>query len=228
MQEDQFNGKLYSLVYLCDKHGLDIFAYKNGFLLNRVVKLYNSNLSGNINVEDLLSCDNFEDEFINLQYQDKIFKKKSSELERRRDEYIENYYSKCNNFCNIGMEELISLLPNLQGDYSLSCFYILCIEKINVQAKQSIGYSQIYYDQKENLILKLIECAKELNINYGISKSDIIGIKNVIYFDFPFGQFSWHTNLVGIKDYNSKWDELINSHLVKIENFVSNNYKLTV
>lgn len=64
--ESYFNGKLHSLKYLCNEYGVDVFSLEYNFKMNRVIKLYNSNLDNNHYIEKILLSDEFNKDFEQL------------------------------------------------------------------------------------------------------------------------------------------------------------------
>ncbi len=49
--------------------------------------------------------------------------------------------------------------------------------------------------KKKNLLEELIMLCDSRGINYGYKDSDIPTMKSIIFFDFNFGQISWHSKL---------------------------------
>lgn len=215
----EFNGKLSSLRYLCDKYGIDLFCLITGFKFNRIKELYNSNLDGNHFVEDVLISDNYQEELYKLYYKNQISYKKYDKLISDLDYSIKNY-------CNIGLEKAKILLNKLSEEdfIAKSLKLALEIEEFNINAKKLMMNS--FYQQKEQLILELIELSENNNINYGLGDSDILGIPSIIYFDLKCGQVSWHTMLDKnyYKCYDGVWDGLEYSTLGKIENYIKEKY----
>ncbi len=228
-EKDEFNGYLHSLRYICDKKGVDFFAITNECDLNRVQKLYNSDLHGSNYILSILWSEDFETDFSNL-----IEKNKSSSDRKIKNNEARNIlYSQLKNarynYCGIGTKNVKFALNDLSNeDINAKLMRIaLEIEDCNISAKISennLGKQK--YIEKENLIHELIHICNMENINYGYKESDIPTVGSIIFFDLPCGQVSWHTNLDRDKNsmYNQEWDKKECSTLSKIEEYIEHNY----
>lgn len=100
------------------------------------------------------------------------------------------------------------------------------IEDKNICAKKYS--STAYYNNKYNLIIKLISLFKDNKWVYGKEKCNSIETDYILYFEIPgCEQISWHTNLLNIKeipDYCGKWDKKVNSTLNKLSDFIKKEY----
>lgn len=214
-----FNGKLSSLRYLCDRHGIDLFTLGNNFKLNRVQELYNSELDGNHYVEDILLSDNYEEEFFNLFYKSKV-------MVNRYEKLIDSLEDAEKNYCGIGISNIKKLLYELSKEdiVARSLKIALEIEEASINAKMMM--SNFIYQSKEELILELIDICEQNSIKYGFGSSDILGIPSIVYFDLACGQLSWHTMLdkKNYPCYCKKWDGVEFATLSKIEEFIKENY----
>lgn len=229
LKEKYFDGTLYSLREICNTIGIEIFCINYGYLLNRVQKLYSCSLPTPLNVEDLLDTDNFQERF---EFLVDSFKQKDRRLEKQmvnREILISQLRAARRSYCGIGTKKTKILLNKLGKDFALArvARLVLEIEDCSILAKSLYGnYAEFRYNNKEELILKLIEECENNNINYGMVESDIPTINSIILFDFPFGQVSWHTTLdkKSFKMYSDSWDGQLCSTLSKLEKFIKKEF----
>jgi predicted Zn-ribbon and HTH transcriptional regulator len=133
-------------------------------------------------------------------------------------------------FCGIGIRELRLLLSQLSnsGDKVAEILKLaLEIEETNIMAKSDFDYlKDRIYHRKEILLEELCQLCQDCGFNFGSQKSDRKGVRGILFFDLPFGQVSWHTNLNPKKfpAYNKPWDGLENSTLDKLEKFINEKY----
>ncbi len=227
--KDEFNGYLNSLRYICDKKGIDFFTLNNECKLNRVQKLYNSSLHGSNYILPVLWTDNFDEHLNEL-----IEKNKSvHNLQERYNENKKILYNQLKkarkDYCGLGTSKVKLLLNKLiQSDRMAQIVRItLEIEDLSIVAKNSYGdFAKYRYYEKQNLIEELMELCDLEGITYGYKDSDIPSMKSIIFFDMPFQQISWHTNID--KDekliYDKQWDGLECSTLGKLEQYIKENY----
>lgn len=133
-----------------------------------------------------------------------------------------------NSFCGVGIKSIKKLLSSLSEEDNIAEILklVLDIEDINIKAKIKSKNTTNRYLRKEDLIHKLTVLVEKNNLNYGFSKSDILGANSIVYFDLPIGQVSWHSMLDfnKYKRYNGKWDGKYFSTLTKLEKYIINNY----
>ena len=116
---------------------------------------------------------------------------------------IDDYNSKKNSMCGIGLKNVKLLLNKMikQGD-SLAVLYRKALElaDVNIKAKKYNGdWSDHYYCKKEDLIFGLVKlCENNGDVSYGYSETNDMGsyINAVLYFDISgCEQISFHCHL---------------------------------
>lgn len=223
----EFNGYLHSLRYICNKESVDYFVVEYECDLNRVIKLKNSNLRGSNYILPLLFSDNFEKEFSEIS--DNNIIERQAKFQSNLSILAEQLSKARTDYCGIGSRN-VKLLLNKLSEYDFRAQILrltLEIEDCSISAKLGSGeFVKYKYYEKENLLYELIDCCNIDNINYGFKNSDINSVYSIIFFDMPFGQISWHTNIEreDNKIYNKKWDGKENSTLSKIEKYIVKNY----
>lgn len=129
------------------------------------------------------------------------------------------------NICGIGLKQLKTRLQD-NNDHDILCL-VLDIEFISCKAKLTYNTksSSNYYKRKELLIYDLIVLAEKNKIPYGFGESDISFVNSIVYFDFVFGQVSWHSMMDYKKQpkYNGKWDNNPFSTVYKVEKYILDN-----
>jgi len=135
-----------------------------------------------------------------------------------------NYYK--NNFCNVGSAYTLYRLKFFHPDDWIVKKLMIAVLKVEYNSlKAKVTKNKKYYDYKELYLHDLIYLCEKYNINYGFTKSDNNRANSLIFFDFPFGQISWHSMLDYKKyhKYNKKWDGKKLSVFNKIEKYIIDN-----
>ena len=135
--------------------------------------------------------------------------------------------------CGIGTRKMKIRLGKLAKTDPLARAYYDAFEaeEASILAKKysfqrSQDYTDKYYDQKSDLIWRLVAICKEHNYKFGIKYSPEFEesyIRYIIYFDLPgCAQISWHTPDVpdGCPVYDGEWDEAEVTTLKKLENAI--------
>lgn len=141
----------------------------------------------------------------------------------KNNELINILSEKRTTFCGIGTNKIKRRLNTLSKTSILAKIYRLAleIEDKNIQAKNSIFiYRDKIYDEKEKIIVELIDIFKENNLIYGYQQSDVNITSKIIYFEIEnCEQISFHSNCnLILPKYENEWDGKINSTLEKLEN----------
>lgn len=94
------------------------------------------------------------------------------------------------------------------------------LQDYNIKAKGApFPYSEKMYAKKEDLIDKLIELYKNIQLPFGRSEDKNKRVSFIVYFDLPLGnQISFHSTIKrDIPLYGKERDGLVNSTLDKLE-----------
>lgn len=158
-----------------------------------------------------------------------------AQAEREMNNYIliEQLHSVRNNFCGLDTRN-IKLMLNKIGKtdpVALAIRYLLEAEDYNIKAKESYGeYRDKNYEKKSEFVEKALDVCLENNFKCGWQDSDLPNISHVVYFDIPgVEQISFHQDLSSeylerCPEYDSEWDSLVNSTLLKIEKAIKEKY----
>jgi len=142
----------------------------------------------------------------------------------KNNNLITQLYEKRRDFALIGTNKTKRRLTKISKDDPLAKAIrtALEIEDKNISAKKYFGIlKRQIYQEKSELINSLITICKNNNWIYGIQGSDSMDTTHIIYFELPgCEQISWHfspNNTKSFPRYNKKWDEKVNSTLIKLE-----------
>lgn len=127
------------------------------------------------------------------------------------------------NMCGIGTRKVKLMLNKKikQGDFTAKIYRVaLELQDYNIKAKGApFPYSEKMYAKKEDLIDKLIELYKNIQLPFGRSEDKNKRVSFIVYFDLPLGnQISFHSTIKrDVPLYGKEWDGLVNSTLYKLE-----------
>lgn len=127
------------------------------------------------------------------------------------------------NMCGIGTRKVKLMLNKKikQGNFTAKIYRVaLELQDYNIKAKGApFPYSEKMYAKKEDLIDKLIELYKNIQLPFGRSEDKNKRVSFIVYFDLPLGnQISFHSTIKrDIPLYRKEWDGLVNSTLDKLE-----------
>lgn len=130
------------------------------------------------------------------------------------------------NFCGVGSAFTLYRMGFFHpDDWVVKKLIIATLKVEHNSLKAKITKNKKYYEYKELYLHDLIYLCEKYNINYGFSPSDNPRANSLVFFDFPFGQVSWHT-MLDYKKFNryyKKWDGMELSVFKKIEKYILDN-----
>lgn len=154
------------------------------------------------------------------------------EAEEKNMELVEQLECARDEFCDgLGTRHTKLMLNKLGKTNRLAVLFrkALETEDCNIMAKRYFGsYRRDYYEKKGELLDELTELCDELNVTYGISKTDNYSTSHIIYFELPnCQQISFHFNpskASSYPKYNKPWDGKVNSTMWKLDEAILKNF----
>lgn len=229
-------GQLYELRHYSNVMGDDYVASKLRMSTDRFDRLKYSDLNGRVYIDDLFKCSDksFNDKFNQLIDEEEEKQNNIYLAQLKNDELIEQLHENRTEFLGIGTRKIKIRLNKLSKDNIILKVIRLMmeIEDVNIQAKETYGkYRDRKYKMKVDLIIELIDIYKENSFRFGYHDSDVHKTNYIIFFEIPNTdiQVSWHSDLsssqmVGVNKYDKVWDGLVNSTMIKLENYLKINY----
>lgn len=223
---------LYQMRHACNVIGFKDVSEGLGLSLGKIQSLYDSKISGSIELLPFLNSKDDEEFKKNLIEKKKEAKEKENKrlaAEEKNNFLVKDLHRQRNEFAGIGTNKAKRRLNKLaQSSVIAKAIRIaLEIEDKSIQAKDSCwSYKDKIYRVKEELIEELAKLFKDQNWIYGIQKSDVKPTTHVVYFEIPdCEQISWHFTPNKISEfpvYSKDWDGKENSTFMKLEKMAKN------
>lgn len=218
---------LYEMRHACNIYGPNSVAKGLDVSIDRIIKLYESNIHGSKKLKQFVKASNknFLKEVQKCENENSERLKHIQKAREKNEQLIYDLQIKRKQFAGIGTNKakrrLNKLAPN--NPIAKATRIALETEDKSICAKNSYGtYQEKIYRKKNELILNLCELFKSQQWEYGVQKNEKPPTSHVIYFDIPgCEQISWHFTLNGKNNefpfYRGSWDNKPNSTLEKLE-----------
>lgn len=222
---------LYELRHLSNIFGYDEVSKILKVDSKKVLKLIESSIHGNNYIIDILKSKNFEQDYNELFEEDYSKRQKIYEARYKNDLLIEDLESFRSNALGIGTNKIKRRLNKLAKDNKIAEIIRLMIEieDVNILAKKYYGdYQDKKYNEKQNLLYKLVEIYKNTNYIFGYHDSDVRPAVCILFFelDEDFEQVSWHSTSLynGVEKYPNEWDGKENSTYPKLLKYIEKKF----